>query len=120
MYSDSRDVIDALAEFVECSCQGAGREAISQARMNQVRHIIEVDESFFRANFTPEQLEAIEAKEMGALVEELAFAIGLQRARFVTRQQQGMCRIWFSLSVFLHRRPTTTCCFQATTMYAEI
>lgn len=90
MYSDSRAVIDALAEFIEASCQGAGRgEAISEGRMNQVRHIIQVDESAFQANFTAEQLEMIETKEMGAVVEELAFAIGLQRVRFVSRQEQG-------------------------------
>lgn len=89
MYSDSREVIDALAEFVESACQGAGREAISEARMNQVRHIIQVDESAFQANFTAEQLETIETKEMGAVVGELAFAIGLQRVRFTTRQEQG-------------------------------
>ena len=89
MYSDSRDVIDALAEFVEASCQGAGREAISEARMNQVRHIMQVDETAFQANFTADQLETIESKEMGAVVEELAFAIGLQRVRFTTRQEEG-------------------------------
>lgn len=89
MYSDSRDVIDALAEFIEASCQGAGREAISEGRMNQVRHIIQVDETAFQANFTAEQLETIETREMGAIVEELAFAVGLQRARFTTRQQEG-------------------------------
>jgi len=95
MYSDSRDVIDALAEFVEASCQGAGRQAISEGRMNQVRHIIQVDETAFQANFTADQLETIETKEMGAVVEELAFAIGLQRVRFTTRQEEGdhdVCR----------------------------
>ena len=89
MYSDSRDVIDALAEFIEISCQGAGREAISEGRMNQVRHIIQVDESAFQANFTADQLETIETKEMSAVVEELVFAIGLQRGRFTTRQEGG-------------------------------
>lgn len=89
MYSDSRDVIDGLAEFIETSCQGAGREAISEGRMNQVRHIIQVDESAFQANFTADQLETIETKEMSAVVEELAFAIGLQRGRFTSRQEAG-------------------------------
>ena len=89
MYSDSRDVIDALAEFVETACQGAGREAISEGRMNQVRHIIQVDETAFQANFTADQLEMIETKEMSAVVEELIFAIGLQRGHFTTRQEAG-------------------------------
>jgi hypothetical protein len=89
MYSDSRDVIDAIAEFIEASCQGAGREALSEGRMNQVRHIIQVDESAFQANFSAEQLETIETKEMAAIVEELAFAIGLQRVRFSDRQAKG-------------------------------
>jgi hypothetical protein len=120
MYSDSREVIEALAEYVECCCQGAGREAISNARMNQVRHIIEVDESFFRANFTSEQLEAIETKEMGAIVEELAFAIGLQRVRFATRQQQGMHKVSPSIQSILHCTLTCCDCTQGTTMYAEI
>ena len=90
MYSDSRLVIDALAEFVEATTEGAGRETISDGRMKQVRYIIQVDESDFQANFTPEQLAMIETKEMLAVMEELAFAIGLQRVRFTARQESGM------------------------------
>ena len=89
MYSDSHTVIDSLADFVETTMQTASSTVISQGRMNQVRHIIQVDEASFKANFTAEQLKTIETKEMAAIVEEVVSAVGLQRLRFTERRNKG-------------------------------
>jgi hypothetical protein len=89
MYSDSHAVVDSLADFVETTMQTASNTVISQGRMNQVRHIIQVDEESFKANFTAEQLKTIETKEMAAIVEEVVSAVGLQRLRFTERRNKG-------------------------------
>ena len=90
MYSDSHTVIDSLADLVESTMQTASSSVISIGRMNQVRHIIQVDEVSFKANFTPEQLKTIESKEMAAIVEDVVSAVGLQRLRFTERRNKGM------------------------------
>lgn len=107
MYSDSRMVIDALAELIEhqdrsqnnswnnTNCDGtdtnpvAPRMTISEERMTQVRYIMQVDEASFRNNISVEQLVLIESKEMACILEELVSAIGLQRFRFMDRQANG-------------------------------
>jgi hypothetical protein len=62
-------------------------ELVSTARFHQTRYIMGVlDEASFRANITPQQLYAIESKELGGMIEELASAISLQRYRFIDRQ----------------------------------
>jgi hypothetical protein len=57
--------------------------------MDQVRHIMQVDESSFQTSFSPEQLTTIETKEMGSIVDELVSAVALQRFRFTERQNNG-------------------------------
>lgn len=89
MYSDSDDVVDALAEFIELTVPLVDSKVMSQGRMDQVRHLLQVDEETFRGRFTPEQLKTVESKEMGGIVEELVTAIGLQRFRFTDRQNKG-------------------------------
>jgi predicted methyltransferase MtxX (methanogen marker protein 4) len=89
MYSDSHAVVDSLADFIETTMQTASATVISQDRMNQVRHIIQVDEVSFKANFTAEQLKTIETKEMAAIVEEVVSSVGLQRLRFMERRNKG-------------------------------
>lgn len=95
MYSDFPEVVDALADLVDAVVLISDDKMMSAGRMKQVQHIIQVDESSFRAQFSPQQLKAIEASEMGEIVNDLITAIGLQRLRFVSRQQQGdlhVCR----------------------------
>jgi len=95
MYSDSPEVVDALADFVERVMESPFEQEISQERMNQVRHIINVNETAFKASFSPDQLKVIEQKEMAAILEQLVSAVGLQRIRFQERQNQGdveVCR----------------------------
>lgn len=91
MYSDSRLVVDALAEFMESVMERHQVVAVSDRRMNQVRYImqVEIDEEFFRSNITAEQLVTIESKEMAVILEELVSSVGLQRFRFVDRQAKG-------------------------------
>lgn len=89
MYSDSPAVVDALAQLVECLVAGAVDNPIPLDRMNQVRHIIQVDESSFQARFSMDQLKVIEQKEMEAIVGEIVSAAGLQRFRFAERQSTG-------------------------------
>jgi len=89
MYSDCHQVVDALAELIEATVRVADEPAISEGRMNQVRHIVQVDESSFRAQFSPEQLKNIESTEMKGIVDELMSSIGLQRFRFSERQANG-------------------------------
>ena len=90
MYSDAHQVIDALSEFIETAVQISDEKVMSQGRMNQVRHIIQVDEQSFQAQFTAQQLKTIESHEMESIVDELVSAIGLQRLRFTERQNRGM------------------------------
>jgi hypothetical protein len=90
MYSDSRLVLDALAEFMESVMERHQVVTVSPQRMTQVRYIMQVDEDSFRSNITAEQLVAIESKEMALILEELVSSIGLQRFRFADRQSSGM------------------------------
>ena len=90
MYSDAHQVIDALSEFVETTVQISDEKVMSQGRMSQVRHIIQVDEQSFQAQFSAQQLKTIESHEMESIVDELVSAIGLQRLRFTERQNRGM------------------------------
>lgn len=95
MYSDSPAAVDALADFIERTVESPFDQEISEDRMNQVRHIINVDETSFKANFSASQLRNIEQKEMSTILEKLVCAVGLQRVRFVERQNQGdleVCR----------------------------
>jgi hypothetical protein len=89
MYSDSDDVVDALAELVEYTVPLVDSKVMSEGRMNQVRYLLQVDEANFKARFSPEQLKTIESKEMGLIVDELVSAVGLQRFRFTERQNKG-------------------------------
>lgn len=82
-------MIDALAELIEASVQIPDEKVMSHGRMSQVRHIIQVDETSFQAQFTPQQLKTIESHEMASIVDELMSAIGLQRFRFAERQSKG-------------------------------
>jgi hypothetical protein len=82
MYSDSHHVVDALAELVETTILLTDEKTMSEGRMDQVRHIMQVDESFFHTSFSQVQLETIETKEMGSIVDELVSAVALQRFRF--------------------------------------
>jgi len=90
MYSDSKHVVEALAEFVEASV--SVREDVNtvlEERMTQVRYLLQVDEVMFQSKFSADQLNVIESKEMSAIVDELVSAIGLQRFRFTERQNTG-------------------------------
>ena len=112
MYSDSGLVIDALAEWIEAVVQrhedlvqatsmdtsspkststteSTSNASISEERMTQVRYIMQVDEESFKSNISSIQLVTIESKEMESILEELSSAIGLQRFRFVERQNSG-------------------------------
>ena len=89
MYSDSYQVIDALAELIEATVQISDDKVMSPGRMSQVRHIIQVDEISFQAQFTSQQLKTIESHEMATIVDDLISAIGLQRFRFTARQENG-------------------------------
>jgi len=90
MYSDSRQVLDALADLVESVVERHELASISERRMTQVRYIMQVaDEDDFRQRITEADLIQIETKEMAVIVEELVSAIGLQRFRFADRQASG-------------------------------
>jgi hypothetical protein len=89
MYSDSDLVVDALAELIEVVVPLSDEKVMSEGRMSQVRHILQVDDLEFRSKFSPEQLKLIEFREMGAIVGELVSAVSLQRFRFVERQNTG-------------------------------
>ena len=89
MYSSSPSVIDALADFIETTVQISDEKVMSQGRMNQVRHILQVDEQSFKAQFSAYQLKTIESHEMASIVDELVSAIGLQRFRFTEHQKRG-------------------------------
>ncbi|CAJ1931516.1 unnamed protein product [Cylindrotheca closterium] len=95
MYSDSKLVIDALAELIEGVVNKHQDLTVSNEHMSQVRYIMQVDEASFRSHITKEQLITIESKEMLSILEELNSAIGLQRFRFIDRQNSGdesVCR----------------------------
>lgn len=94
MYSGSPSVIDALADFIETTVQISDRKVMSQGRVNQVRHIIQVDEQSFKAQFSAHQLKTIESHEMAYIVDELVSAIGLQRFRFTERQKKGTSSVF--------------------------
>lgn len=89
MYSDSHIVVDALAELIETTILLTDEKIMSEGRMDQVRHIMHVDESSFQTSFSPKQLKTIETKEMGYIVDELVSAVALQRFRFTERQNNG-------------------------------
>lgn len=96
MYSDSKEVVDALAELIEaCVSEDEDSPMVLEERMSQVRYLLQVDEASFQSNFSAEQLNLIESKEMSAIVDDLVSAIGLQRFRFTERQNNGdhdVCR----------------------------
>lgn len=95
MYSDSSIVVDALAELIEAAVARHQAPTVSDERMTQVRYIMQVDEASFRSSITKDQLVNIETKEMLSILEELVSAIGLQRFRFIDRQNKGdddVCR----------------------------
>lgn len=89
MYSDSQQIIESLADLIESTVQFSDDLVMSPGRMSQVRHILQVDESSFQAQFTPQQLKTIESHEMASIVDELVSAVGLQRFRFTERQING-------------------------------
>jgi len=89
MYSDSRQVIEALADLIENLVLKAADNPVSPDRMTQVRYLLQVDEESFHARFNGDQLKTIELKEMESIVEELVSSIGLQRFRFIERQRNG-------------------------------
>uniref|UniRef100_A0A7S1VM81 Uncharacterized protein n=1 Tax=Grammatophora oceanica TaxID=210454 RepID=A0A7S1VM81_9STRA len=95
MYSDSPLVIDAMAELLELALTATPSEQrASKDRMTQARYIMEVDEESFR-QISPEDLFRIESKETDVILGELVSAVGLQRFRFVERQNLGdleVCR----------------------------
>eukprot|EP00523_Entomoneis_sp_CCMP467_P003054 CAMPEP_0168754312 /NCGR_PEP_ID=MMETSP0724-20121128/19433_1 /TAXON_ID=265536 /ORGANISM="Amphiprora sp., Strain CCMP467" /LENGTH=1227 /DNA_ID=CAMNT_0008802781 /DNA_START=397 /DNA_END=4081 /DNA_ORIENTATION=- len=105
MYSDSSKVVDALADFIEHAMESTFEETVSDDRMNQVRHIINVNESAFRASFSRDQLMVIEQKEMAAILEQLVSAVGLQRIRFLERQNQGDVEVCRNLAAWARRSP---------------
>ena len=91
MYSDSKDVVDAVAGLIEaCVSPDEDASTVLEERMTQVRYLLQVDEASFQSNFSAEQLNLIESKEMSAIVDDLVSAIGLQRYRFTDRQNNGM------------------------------
>ena len=89
MYSDSPEVVDAMADFIDRVMESPLEKEISEDRMNQVRHVINVNESAFKANFSAEHLRVIENKEISSILDELSCSVGLQRMRFVELQNQG-------------------------------
>ena len=102
MYSDSPEVVGAMADFIDRAMESPLETETSEDRMNQVRHIINVSESAFKANFSAEHLRVIENKEMASILEEVSSAIGLQRIRFVDLQKQGtssICLVCTAVSV---------------------
>lgn len=97
MCTDSPQVIGALADLIDHAVH-TPTEEVSDDRMNQVRHVIQVNELAFKANFSPDHLRIIEAKEMALILEQLCISIGLQRARFVESQREGDVVICLNLA----------------------
>lgn len=91
MYSDSPEVIDALAELFEHSVQNHSRNSVSLERIDQVKYIIDVDEALFNQVFSVDQFKLIENREFAVIAGELVSAIGLQRFRYSERQALGKC-----------------------------
>lgn len=89
MYSDSSIVVDALADFVEATAVISDEKIMSIGRMSQVRHVIQPDVASFETQVTGQQLKVIESREMSSIIDDLISAIGLQRFRFVERQNKG-------------------------------
>ena len=90
MYSDSKYVVEALAEFIEASVsENKEVPTVLEERMTQVRYLLQVDEASFQSNFSADQLNLIEMKEMSAIVDDLVSSIGLQRVRCTERQNTG-------------------------------
>jgi hypothetical protein len=90
MYSDSRLVLDALADLIENVMERHQVATVSERRMTQVRYIMQVaDEVDFKQRIKAADLIQIESKEMAAILEDLVSAIGLQRFRFSERQAKG-------------------------------
>ena len=83
-------MIEALAEFIEAVVERHQSPTVSDEYMTQVRYIMQVDdEASFKSNISVQTLISIESKEMDVILEELISAIGLQRFRFVQRQNNG-------------------------------
>ena len=106
MYSDSKHVVEALAEFIEASVSDDDDvPTVLEERMTQVRYLLQVDEVSFQSNFSADQLNLIESKEMSAIVDELVSAIGLQRFRFTERQNTGKVLPSISVGAAVSRLP---------------
>lgn len=91
MYSDDDGVIDALADFIEATVPFKEEtKLVTLGKMSQVRYLLEVDESSFKASFSIDQMKSIEITEMNVILNELVLAIGLQHYRFTERQGRGM------------------------------
>ena len=89
MYSDSSEVVDALADCLEYLLSSSRR--ISPSAVEQTRLLMDHPPSVeaFAKTVSVEQLKEIELKEQSELVAELTSAIGLQRFRFGERQSRG-------------------------------
>lgn len=110
MYSDSKDVVEALAEFIEASVtDNEDIPTVLEERMTQVRYLLQVDEVSFQSNFSADQLNLIESKEMGAIVHELVSAIGLQRFRFTERQNNGTSAYSFNVEAMRSSQSLKLC-----------
>lgn len=106
MYSDSKHVVEALAEFVEAAVSdNEETPTVLEERMTQVRYLLQVDEVAFQSNFSADQLNLIESKEMSSIVDELVSAIGLQRFRFTERQNNGTCMPLLTMGTQMLNRP---------------
>jgi len=86
MYSESSLVLDALADLLETTLTSS---PATVARMQQVRILLQVDEATFASQFSTQHLQDIERAELRAILDELVTAVGLQRFRFVERQEMG-------------------------------
>ena len=89
MYSDSPNVLDALAEVIEMVAWEATNGLTSDDQMEQVRCILGVDKESIGAHFDRNQPSASNAHEMAPIVQDLVSAVGLQRFRFTERQNAG-------------------------------
>jgi hypothetical protein len=89
MYSDSENVVDALADALDLLLIDPVKNPFTEGRMNQAQYILGVDKQSFQAEITRGQLTAIEVKEMCAIVQEIVSAVGLQRFRFTERENAG-------------------------------
>lgn len=92
--------MNCLAELIESTIEISDQKVISEGKMNQVRHIMQVDDNAFKAQFTAQQLKTIESHEMTYIVDELVSAIGLQHFRFTERQKRGKIAIFIFAIVY--------------------